>query len=42
VKQRQQARREKNFARADEIRREIGAKGWVLEDTPDGPRVKRQ
>lgn len=41
VKQRQQARREKNFARADEIRREIADKGWVLEDTPDGPRVKR-
>jgi cysteinyl-tRNA synthetase len=41
VKQRQQARREKNFGRADEIRREITDKGWVLEDTPDGPRVKR-
>ncbi len=41
VKQRQQARREKNFARADEIRKEITEKGWILEDTPDGPRVKR-
>ena len=41
VKQRQQARREKNFARADEIRQQIAAKGWVLEDTPDGPRAKK-
>ena len=41
VKQRQQARREKNFARADEIRQQITAQDWILEDTPDGPRVKR-
>jgi cysteinyl-tRNA synthetase len=37
---RQQARRDKNFARADEIRGELLAAGWVLEDTADGPRVK--
>jgi len=41
VKQRQQARREKDFAKADAIRDQITAQGWVLEDTPDGPRVKR-
>jgi len=40
VLERQQARRDKNFARADEIRDELLAQGWVLEDTADGPRVK--
>ena len=42
VKERQQARRDKDFARADVIRGELTRKGWVVEDTPDGPRVKRQ
>jgi cysteinyl-tRNA synthetase len=42
VKERQQARRDKDFARADDIRGELTRKGWVVEDTPDGPRVKRQ
>ncbi len=39
--QRQEARRTKNFARADEIRNELKAKGWTIEDTPKGPRLKR-
>jgi cysteinyl-tRNA synthetase len=42
VQERQQARREKNFTRSDEIRMELTRLGWVVEDTPDGPRVKRQ
>jgi cysteinyl-tRNA synthetase len=41
VNDRQRARREKDFARADEIRDTLKAMGWVVEDTPDGPRVKR-
>jgi cysteinyl-tRNA synthetase len=41
VLERQQARRSKDFKRADEIRDRLTAEGWVLEDTPDGPRVKR-
>jgi cysteinyl-tRNA synthetase len=41
VNERQQARRDKNFARADEIRDQLAADGWVIEDTPDGARVKR-
>jgi cysteinyl-tRNA synthetase len=40
VSQRQQARRDKNFARSDEIRDTLAAQGWILEDTPSGPRVK--
>ena len=30
------ARKEKNWARADEIRDELDAKGIVLKDTPQG------
>jgi cysteinyl-tRNA synthetase len=41
VLERQAARRSKDFARADAIRDELAASGWVLEDTSDGPRVKR-
>ena len=41
IEQRQQARKEKNFARADEIRDELLAKGIVLEDTREGVRWKR-
>jgi cysteinyl-tRNA synthetase len=40
--ERGQARRAKDFARADAIRDELSAQGWVIEDTPDGPRVKRE
>jgi len=42
VLERQQARRAKDFARADAIRDTLAAEGWVVEDTPDGPRVKRK
>ncbi len=41
VQERQQARRAKDFARADAIRKQLDEQGWVIEDTPDGPRVKR-
>ncbi len=40
--ERQQARRNKDFARADAIRKQLADEGWVVEDTPDGPRVKRK
>ncbi len=41
ILQRQQARKEKNFARADEIRQELLSKNIVLEDTREGVRWKR-
>ena len=42
VMQRQQARRDKNFALADTIRNQLLEQGWVIEDTPQGPRVKQK
>ena len=41
VQERQQARKDRNFARADEIRDELKARGIVLEDTPQGVRWKK-
>lgn len=41
INERQQARKDRNFARADEIRDELTAKGIVLEDTREGVRWKR-
>jgi cysteinyl-tRNA synthetase len=38
---RQAARRAKDFKRSDAIRDELKAKGWAIEDTPKGPRLKR-
>ena len=41
IAERQAARKEKNFARADEIRDELLAKGIILEDTREGVKWKR-
>ena len=41
IAERQAARKEKNFARADEIREELLAKGIILEDTREGVKWKR-
>ena len=38
---RQQARKEKNFARADEIRNQLLDMGIILEDTREGVKWKR-
>ena len=38
---RQAARKAKDFKRSDAIRDELKAKGWAIEDTPKGPRLKR-
>jgi cysteinyl-tRNA synthetase len=39
--QRQAARKAKDFKRSDALRDELKSKGWVIEDTPKGPRLKR-
>jgi cysteinyl-tRNA synthetase len=41
IEERNEARRGRNFARSDEIRDELAAKGIILEDTKDGVRWKR-
>ena len=41
IAERQAARKEKNFKRADEIRDELLAKGIILEDTREGVKWKR-
>ena len=41
IEERQAARKEKNFARADEIRGELLGKGIILEDTREGVKWKR-
>ena len=41
IDEREKARKEKNFARADRIRDELKEKGIILEDTKDGVRWKK-
>ena len=41
IAERQAARKERNFARADQIRDELLAKGIILEDTREGVKWKR-
>jgi len=42
IDERQEARRRRDFARGDEIRDELSARGIILEDTKDGVRWKRK
>jgi len=41
IAERAQARKEKNWARADEIRAQIGGMGYTIEDTPQGTKIVR-
>lgn len=39
---RQQARQAKNWAEADRVRNELAGLGWIIQDTPQGPKLKRK
>jgi len=41
AQQRENARREKNWKRGDELREQISALGWEVRDTKDGPKLTR-
>ena len=41
IEQREQARRQRNYQRADEIRDALAQQGIILEDTKEGTRWKR-
>jgi cysteinyl-tRNA synthetase len=42
IDERNQARRSRNFKRADEVRDELASRGIILEDTPQGTKWKRR
>jgi cysteinyl-tRNA synthetase len=42
IAERTQAKRQRNFARADQIRNELAEKGVIIEDSKDGVRWKRK
>jgi cysteinyl-tRNA synthetase len=41
VKQREEARKSKDWEKADNIRRKLMEYGWEIRDTPEGPKLKR-
>lgn len=41
VKRREEYRKENNWQKADEIRQKIKESGWMIEDTNNGPKIKR-
>ena len=41
VHQRDEARGAKDWARADELRAELEAAGWLVEDSAEGTRIRR-
>jgi cysteinyl-tRNA synthetase len=42
LQEREQARKRRDFATADRLRAQIAALGYLIEDTPQGPRLKRR
>jgi len=41
VADRQNARKNKDYSLSDKIRDDLKSKGWIIEDLPEGPRVKQ-
>lgn len=42
VAKREDARKEKNWQQADILRKEIISRGYIVQDTPDGPKIFKQ
>jgi len=42
VEERQNARKDKNYELSDILREKINSLGWLIEDTPQGPRIKEK
>jgi cysteinyl-tRNA synthetase len=42
VVERENARREKDWATADRLRDELHGEGWAVEDTSEGPIISRR
>jgi cysteinyl-tRNA synthetase len=42
LSEREDARKAKDFGKADELRDELACLGWVIRDTPDGPQLVRK
>jgi cysteinyl-tRNA synthetase len=42
VNQREAARKAKEWPQADELRDRVAALGWLVQDTPEGPKVERK
>ena len=42
LRERQRARQERDFARADELRERLAELGWDVRDTPEGARLRRR
>jgi cysteinyl-tRNA synthetase len=38
---RAEAKKTRDFKKADALRDELKSKGWIIEDTPKGPKLKR-
>jgi cysteinyl-tRNA synthetase len=42
LERRQKARAARDWPEADRVRNELAALGWVIQDTPQGPKLKRK
>ena len=41
IKEREKARKSKDFGKSDDLREKIKSLGYLIEDTPDGPKMKK-
>jgi len=42
VKKRERARKNNDWAKSDEIRKELNINGWNVKDTPTGPKITQK